>query len=158
MVVEMKVVSKGDTVKLNYIGRLAENNKLFDTSKEDVARAEGIFDQNRDYEPLEIKAGVGLLIKGFDDALMGMKVGEEKTVTIPPDLGYGHVKPEFIQELTSVLTSREREAMQVGHKITLPDGRTGRLLEIKGDKVKVDFNHELAGKTLVFKIEIVKIL
>jgi FKBP-type peptidyl-prolyl cis-trans isomerase 2 len=84
---ELKV-QKGDLVSVHYIGKF-QGGKIFDTSMRKVAENAGMYNPSRDYKPLQVKAGGGQVIKGFDDALMGMKVNEEKTVTIPPGLAYG---------------------------------------------------------------------
>ena len=97
------VISLGDCADVNYIGRFADNDTVFDTSYEDVAIDEGIFDESRPYEPLKIFVNPnGDLVKpdgytnysasmitGFLDGLVGMEEGKTKTVTIPPEKGYG---------------------------------------------------------------------
>lgn len=84
---ELKV-QKGDAVSVHYVGKF-QGGKVFDTSMKKVAESSGTFNPSRDYKPLQVKAGASQVIKGFDDALIGMKVNEEKTVTIPPALAYG---------------------------------------------------------------------
>jgi FKBP-type peptidyl-prolyl cis-trans isomerase 2 len=81
-------VQKGDLVSVHYTGKF-QGGKIFDTSLRKVAEGAGLYNPSRDYKPLQVKAGGGQVIKGFDDALIGMKVNEEKTVTIPPALAYG---------------------------------------------------------------------
>jgi peptidylprolyl isomerase len=84
---ELKV-QKGDIVSVHYIGKF-QAGKIFDTSMRKVAENAGMLNPSRDYKPLQVQAGAGQVIKGFDEALIGMKVNEEKTVTIPPALAYG---------------------------------------------------------------------
>ncbi len=81
----MTVVKKGDKVKVEYVGSL-EDRTIFDSSAQHE-------------EPLEFTAGTGQLIKGFDDAVLGMNIGEEKQITIEPQDGYGEHNPELIKEL-----------------------------------------------------------
>ncbi|MCD6236873.1 MAG: FKBP-type peptidyl-prolyl cis-trans isomerase, partial [Thermoplasmata archaeon] len=102
------VVEEGDCVVVNYIGKYASNGTVFDTSYESVAKENGIYDANRTYEPLKIfvdSSGTkappsgyenfsSSMIEGFMEGLIGMKEGETKTVTIPPEKGYG-VKPKI---------------------------------------------------------------
>ncbi len=81
-------VQKGDTVRTHYIGKF-QGGKIFDTSMRKVAESAGLFNPSRDYKPLTVKVGAGQVIPGFEEALIGMKLNEEKTVTIPPEKDYG---------------------------------------------------------------------
>lgn len=81
-------VQKGDLVRIHYIGKF-QGGKIFDTSMSKVAQNAGMFNPSRDYKPLQVKVGAGQVIPGFEEVLMGMKVNEEKTVTIPPAKAYG---------------------------------------------------------------------
>lgn len=78
----------GDTLKVNYTGRLL-SNKAFDTSFEDIAKEEGIFSSQRKYVPLVFRIGIGQLIPGFEVAASQMEVGDKATVFIPSYYGYG---------------------------------------------------------------------
>lgn len=80
------VVEAGDTVKVHYTG--SYKGKVFDTTYEEVARKAGIYAEDKDYKPMEILVGAGGVIKGIDEALLGMKLHEEKEVIIPPEKGY----------------------------------------------------------------------
>jgi FKBP-type peptidyl-prolyl cis-trans isomerase len=79
---------KGDTISVHYTGRYP-GGKVFDTSVEKEAINAGLFNKARDYKPLQVILGTGKVIAGFDEALIGMKVNEEKDVTIPPEKAYG---------------------------------------------------------------------
>ncbi|MBM3141602.1 MAG: peptidylprolyl isomerase [Chloroflexi bacterium] len=135
----------GNTVQVDYTGKLADGT-VFDTS---VGR-----------EPLEFTLGAGQLIPGFEKAVLGMKVGEKKTVTIPADEAYGPHRDEQVvelsrEELPSDLTP------QVGQQlvVTQQDGRQIIVVitEVSDETVTIDANHPLAGKDLTFEIELVKI-
>jgi len=78
----------GDTVRVHYVGKFP-GGKVFDTSMEKEAIRAGIHQKSRDYKPLVVKLGAGQVIKGFNDAIIGMEPGEEKTVTLPPEQAYG---------------------------------------------------------------------
>lgn len=83
-----EVAKNGDTVRVHYVGKFP-GGKVFDTSMEKEAIRAGIAQKGRDYKPLTVKLGSGQVIKGFNDAIIGMKKGEEKTVTLPPEQAYG---------------------------------------------------------------------
>lgn len=84
----MSEARNGDKVRVHYVGRFP-GGKVFDTSLEKEAVKAGIYQKSRDYKPLTVTLGAGQVIKGFNDAIVGMKTGEEKTVTLPPELAYG---------------------------------------------------------------------
>jgi len=79
---------KGDTVSVHYLGRFP-GGKVFDTSMEKEAMSAGLYNRARDYKPLQVILGTGKVIAGFEEALIGMKMNDEKEVTIPPEKAYG---------------------------------------------------------------------
>ncbi len=81
-------VKKGDTVRVHYVGKF-QGGKVFDTSMLKEAQKAGLYNPARDYRPLQVKIGSGQVIPGFEEALIGMKVNEEKDVSIPPAKAYG---------------------------------------------------------------------
>ena len=89
-----KTVKMGDNISVDYIGSL-DNGKVFDTSIEKVAN-ESNLSRSGDYKPLKFTVGKGRVIKGFDEGVIGMKVGETRNLTIPPEKGYGLTKTELI--------------------------------------------------------------
>jgi FKBP-type peptidyl-prolyl cis-trans isomerase 2 len=79
---------KGDTVSVHYLGKY-QGGRAFDTSIESEAKKAGLYNRARDYKPILVKIGSGQVIAGFEEGLIGMKINEEKEVTIPPEKGYG---------------------------------------------------------------------
>ncbi|WDP91583.1 MAG: peptidylprolyl isomerase [Desulfobacter sp.] len=137
-----EAIKSGDTIAVDYTGKL-ENGEVFDTS-------EG-------KSPLTFTVGAGMLIKGFDSAVVGMKKGDSKTVTIPPEEGYGQRNEDAFVEIPRAQFPDEIPLSE-GLELQLqdPQGRPvpARVAEISDDNVKMDINHFLAGKTLVFDITI----
>ncbi len=144
-------VEKHDFVRVDYVGRL--NSQVFDTSIADIAKKEGAFNPQRRYTPLVISVGDGDVVKGFDEALMGMKEGETKSVTIPPEKGYGKRDPKLIK-IVPINVFKKNEINPVPGMIVTLDNLPARVQSVSGGRVRVDFNHELAGKTLDFDITI----
>jgi peptidylprolyl isomerase len=136
-------IQKGNYVTLYYKGTLDDNS---------------IFDQTQPGSPAVFQIGVGSLIKGFDDGLLGMKVGETKTIVIPPELAYGGFNPDAIQEVDIQQLADANIPILIGITVQSNAG-SGKIVEVDEttNKVKIDFNHPLAGKTLTFEVEIVKI-
>ena len=136
-----QVIKAGDKVTVDYTGRI-----------------EGVvFDTSTGREPLSFTVGAHEVISGFDEAVIGMSVGAKKTISIPPEKGYGpHVGKMVVVVPRQVLKISGELKEGVRLEMTLPDG-TNRLLsivKIDGDAVTIDLNHPLAGKTLEFDFEI----
>jgi peptidylprolyl isomerase/FKBP-type peptidyl-prolyl cis-trans isomerase SlpA len=136
---------EGDHVHVHYTGRL-EDGTVFDESDEDA--------------PLAFTLGENQVIPGFESAVMGMEPGDEKTAEIDPDAAYGDHREDMVMELDRAELPDNLEP-QVGQqlKLRLQDGRTVPVLirEISDESVTIDANHPLAGRKLVFDIELVDI-
>lgn len=140
----MKKVQNGDTVIVNYTGRL-EDGTIFDSSL-----IEG-------REPLTSTLGQGQLISGFENGLMEMIVGEKKTIEIEPENAYGNYIPEMV---TLVGLNQVPEGVKVGETLqgNTPNGPINVLVkEINENGVVLDANHPLAGKKLIFDLEVMGI-
>lgn len=148
-------VEKGDFVIFNYIGKF-ENGEIFDTTYEDIAKEAGIYMEDRTYGPLGANVGVGELIPGMDEALLGMEVGEKKNITIPPEKGYGMPRDDLIINVpTSEFKKAGIEPIEGAYIMT--DSGIAQITAIGEENVTLDFNHPLAGKTLVFEVEVVDV-
>ncbi len=84
----------GDTVKVDYLGTL-DNGKVFDTTLSEEAQKANVYNPQRTYEPFTFTLGAKQVVPGFEEAILGMKVGETKTVTLPPEKAYGAEKEEL---------------------------------------------------------------
>ncbi|RLI75503.1 hypothetical protein DRP04_13425 [Archaeoglobales archaeon] len=93
-----KTVKPGDTVSANYIAML-EDGTVIDTSYEEVARENGIYDPEREYGPVNFTVGVGMLVEGLDEGIIGMKEGEKRKIVVPPEKGYGRVNLSLIERI-----------------------------------------------------------
>lgn len=94
--VDQRTVKSGDKISVDYTGSI-KDGEVFDTSIEDVAKQNNIYTQGRQYKPLQFTVGKGEVIPGFDEGVIGMKVGDTKTLDIPPEEAYGPINPEAIQ-------------------------------------------------------------
>ena len=149
-------VTEGDTVRVEYVGK-HEDGDVFDSSREDVAVEAEIAHPNREYEPLEFEVGAGEVVQGFDEGVVGMEEGETKEITVPPEKGYGERSDERIVEYDrDEFAESLGEEPEVGMHIHTEEAH-GDIVEVEDDTVIVDFNHELAGETLVFEIEVVEV-
>ena len=135
-------IENGDTVQVHYTGRLEDGH---------------VFDSSEGRGPLEFKVGAGQVIPGFDQAVAGQDVGAKTTVEVPPEQGYGPHDPNMVQTLDRARV--QGEGFEEGQVLGLQDdeGRPfqATVVGLDDDKITLDFNHFLAGKTLVFDIEVV---
>ena len=141
----MQQVKNGDTVRVHYHGKLTDGTT---------------FDSSEGRDPLEFQVGSGQVIKGFDDALVNMQIGEKKTVNIPVDQAYGqrnddmmmeYPKSEFPDDMKPVAGMELHMSDNQGHVFPVV------VTEVQEDVVVLDANHPLAGKDLTFEIELVSI-
>jgi peptidylprolyl isomerase len=141
----MSQAKSGDTVKIHYTGTLDDGSE---------------FDSSVGREPLEFSLGAGQVIAGFDSAVDGMTVGENKTVTIPAGEAYGERHEQMIQQVPiSSLPDDMKPEVGTQLQSQSPDGQIMNFVvsEISDDTVTVDGNHPLAGQALTFAIELVAI-
>jgi FKBP-type peptidyl-prolyl cis-trans isomerase 2 len=141
-----------DFIKISYTARV-KGFGVFDTTDRSMAEKEGIFDKNRVYSPLSVVVGAGQVVSGLDGALKGLKVGSEKMVEVGPEDGYGKRNPELVRLVPMKVFKQQRINPVPGMPVEI-DGARGRVQTVAGGRVRVDFNHELAGKTLVFEVKV----
>lgn len=141
----MNTAKKGDKVKVHYKGKLTSGEQ---------------FDSSEGREPLEFTVGAGQMIAGFDAAIPGMSVGEKKTINIAPAEAYGEKNKEAIIEFPKSNIPADMK-LEPGMKLQLRN-EAGQpipvtVTEVKDDIIILDANHELAGKELIFDIELIEI-
>jgi peptidylprolyl isomerase len=135
------MIKQGNTVKVHYTGRLEDNT---------------VFDSSTDREPLEFEVGGQQVIEGFDSAVIGLNKGDKTTVTITPEKGYGQLREDLIQE---VPRNQVPQDVQVGSQLQgvnqMGQPFVVTVTDVNETSVKIDANHPLAGKTLLFDIEVI---
>lgn len=148
-------VEYGDIVLFNYVGKF-ENGEVFDTSYEDLARENGVYVEEREYGPLWATVGVGEIIPGLEEAMIGMEPGEKKTVILPPEKAYGMPSPDLLVTVPREEFSKAGLEPRKGLYV-MTDSGIAKIVKVRGDSVSLDFNHPLAGKTLIFEVEVLEI-
>ncbi len=140
----MGKITSNSTVTVNYTGKL-EDGSIFDSSL------------NEGRDPLTATLGQGQLIKGFEDGLIDMEVGDKKTVEIESDMAYGQHNEAMIQEVPK---EQVPEGVMVGNMLqanTQMGPINFRVMEVNKESVKLDGNHPLAGKKLIFDLEVLEV-
>jgi len=142
----MQQVKSGDKIKVHYHGRLTNGET---------------FDKSEGREPLEFEVGSGMVIKGFDDGVTGMAVGDKKTINIPADEAYGPKNPDMVIDMPKDRFPKDME-IEVGMPLSMSDGQGQQfqvvVAEVQDEVVILDANHPLAGEDLIFDLELVEII
>jgi FKBP-type peptidyl-prolyl cis-trans isomerase 2 len=129
-----------DFIYVTYTGKIKENGQEFDKTGDKPA-------------PLIVKSG--FLLKGLEEAILGMNVNEKKTVEVTPDKAFGDRNPKMIR-LIPISEFRKHNTQPKPGMVFNADNMRGRVLTVSGGRVEVDFNHPLAGKTLIYDVEILE--
>ena len=141
----MNQVTVNSTVKVHYTGKLADGE---------------VFDTSDGKEPIEFTLGQGQLIPGFEKGLIDMKLNEKKTINMTKDDAYGEVNETLIQEVKKTDLPQDMEPkVGMGLVSKSPEGQEINLMvvEVKEETIVIDGNHPLAGRDLVFDLEVVEI-
>ncbi|MCP4050422.1 MAG: peptidylprolyl isomerase [bacterium] len=142
----MTTAKKGDTVKVHYTGKLEDGT---------------VFDSSENQEPLQFTIGSGQVISGFDKSVKGLRLNESTTIKIPVDEAYGQRREDMIvtadkDQFPDDLDIQKGQTLEIPQ----PDGTTVHLkvLDITNKNIILDANHPLAGRTLIFDIELIEIV
>nr|MDO8099314.1 FKBP-type peptidyl-prolyl cis-trans isomerase [Candidatus Njordarchaeota archaeon] len=144
-------IKTGDFVIVDYVGRVKDTGSLFDLTVEDIARKEKVYHEDEAYGPRLVIVGEGLMLKGFEEALTTMKVGESKTIELPPEKAFGPRDSSKVKVYPVSAFRKSEVKPYVGARLTI-EGKTGIVQSVGGGRVRVDFNPLLAGKTLVYDV------
>ena len=144
-------VKKGDFVRMDYTESV--DRKVIATTDKDVATASGIFEEDAQYGPHLVIIGAGQVVPGLDDELVGKEAGVTGRIEVPPEKAFGEHDPKKVETVPATRFKTEQKPTP-GMRVSA-EGKTGVVTRIIGRKVVVDFNHLLAGKTIVYDYKIV---
>jgi FKBP-type peptidyl-prolyl cis-trans isomerase SlyD len=141
-------IQNGDFIRVSYTGK--NEDRVFDTTDEEIAKANNIYNEKGKYGGDVIIVGAGHTVAGLDEDFVGKESGYTGSVTVPPEKAFGVRNPELIE--TIPITKFEQKP-QVGMPVQV-DGRPGVVIRAIGRMVQVDFNRFLAGQTIVYDYDI----
>jgi len=142
-------IKNGDFIKITFTARTGDG-KVFDTTEEETAKQNNVHDEKMKYGKRTIIVGSHHIVRGLDDDLVGKEVGHDGKVEIPPAKGFGELSPALVETHT---VTRFPERPYPGMQIVM-DGRVGFIETVIGRRARVNFNHPLAGKKLVYEYTI----
>jgi peptidylprolyl isomerase len=146
-------VSKNDFIEIEYTGRLADGNAVFDTTIKAVADKEGLSQKDSVYKPIIVCVGEGQIIKGIDEVLVGKDIPSEFKLTVTPELGFGKKSAKLLRMIPMNVFKKQNIMPQPGIAVQI-DGQMGYIRSVSGGRVIVDFNNPLSGKDLNYEVKI----
>ncbi len=147
------VLEKGDFVRISYIGKIKDTGDVFDTTIEEVAKEAGIYSDKVTFRSESVIIGAGHVIKGLDEALIGLEVGEKEVIEVPPEKAYGVRDPSMVK--TYRLKEFKKHGLKPHPGMTVDiEGKRGRVQNVSAGRVVVDFNSELAGRAVTYEINV----
>lgn len=150
-------MKEGDFVKVEYIGRVSGTNEVFDVTSEEIAKKEGAYNEKYKYGPVLVIIGSGMIVPGVDERLMKMKLGDEKEFDVKAEDGFGKRDVKKIKIVSLANFIRQKINPVPGEFVEI-NGRNAKIQSVSGGRVRIDYNHPLAGKELKYKVKITQII
>ncbi|MFH1225208.1 MAG: peptidylprolyl isomerase [Candidatus Diapherotrites archaeon] len=150
-------MKKGDIPVVSFTGRELSSGRVFDTTSEAEAKKAGIYREGAIYRAIPVVVGSGDLIKGMENALENMGAGEEKVFRLSPAEAFGERSAELIRVIPMRDFTKNKLTPFQGMVLEI-NGMAGRVQTISGGRVRVDFNPELAGKEVEYKLKVERVL
>ena len=153
----MAAVKHHDFVEIEYTGTIKEDGSIFDTTDEKTAKEHGSYDKKADYSPVIICIGEHNVLKSLDEKMIGKEAGREYTFDLGPEEAFGRKDAKLIQMIPSNKFRQQKIQPVPGLQLNI-DGMFGIVRTVSGGRCYVDFNHPLAGKNIVYKVKINRIV
>jgi len=147
-------LEKGSLIYANYTARVKDTGEAIETTIEEEAKRLGILDTDRRYAPRLVALGEGWVLAGLEDEMKKMSVGEKKEIELPPGRAFGERDPTKVRMIPVRKFGEKASELAVGDTVEV-DNRLGTVRFIGSGRAQVDFNHRLAGKTLVYDLRVV---
>ncbi|MFB6208746.1 MAG: peptidylprolyl isomerase [Candidatus Nanohaloarchaea archaeon] len=144
-------MEEGEMVMVDYVGR--SDGEVFDLTVEEKAEEEGMDSSELDFSPIPVLIGEGYVIEGFEEALLDMEVGDEKEIEVPVEKAYGERDSDEVETYPEREFEKQGVNVRRGEEVMIGN-RRGRVIFKGSGRVKIDFNHPLAGKDLEYWISV----
>ncbi|MCS7139080.1 MAG: peptidylprolyl isomerase [Candidatus Nezhaarchaeota archaeon] len=148
-------LQKGDFVLIDYVMRVKDTNEVVDLTIEEVAKKEKVYREDGIYEPILVILGEGWILKGVEEELYKMEVGESRVIEIPSDKAFGIRDPSKVKIVNARDLTKRGITPRVGSRVEI-NGSVATIRRAEGGRVILDFNHPLAGRTIVCEVKVVK--
>lgn len=147
----------GDFVEIGYVGKIKESGEIFDLTDEKLAKEKKIFNPKTKYGPITIILGASHILKGLEKEIQKLKIGEKKKIVLEAKDAFGERDAKLFKIFPVSFFKKQKVNPVPGQMVDM--GRIkGRVLSVSGGRVRVDFNHPLAGKSLEYEVRVNKII
>lgn len=146
-------LKNNEFVKIEYTGRLKDTKEVFDTTAEETAKKEKIFNSKVEYGPIVVCIGQNQVIPGIDDALLNSDVKQTLNLDILPEKAFGKKNAKLLKLVPSKIFKSQKIQPFIGLQVQI-DNIPGTIRSISGGRILVDFNHPLSGRELLYEIKI----
>jgi peptidylprolyl isomerase len=146
---------KSTLIYVNYTAKVKDTGEAIESTVEEDAKKLNIYDSERRYEPRLVSIGEDWVLKGLDEEISKMQAGERKTVELAPEKAWGERDPSMLRMIPVRKFGEKAGDLAVGDSVEV-DNRVGVVRFIGSGRAQVDFNHRLAGKTLIYDVEVVR--
>jgi peptidylprolyl isomerase len=150
-------VKNGDWIMIDYTGRRASDSRMVETTSEEVAKKEGAYDEKIRYEPNLVILGQETTLKGLEEALMDMKVGESRKLELAPEKAFGARDPSLVRVMP-IGEFRKRDINPAPGMVVELDRQRALVKSVTSGRVTIDLNHLLAGERLSYELKLVEVL
>ena len=150
-------IKKNDFIEIEYTGKIKEDEMVFDTTDEKVAKDNGLEQENTNYGPVTICVGENQVLPGLDKALEGKEEGKDISVELGPEDAFGKKDAKLIQLVQTSKFKKQGIQPMPGLQVNI-DGTMATIKTVSGGRTLIDFNHPLAGKDVVYTVKINKIV
>ncbi|HIJ99933.1 TPA: peptidylprolyl isomerase [archaeon] len=150
-----ETVHKGDFITIDYIARVKDTGQIFDLTNEETAKKEKIYREGDEYKPATVVVGAGHVLKGLDGQLEGLEIGKKTRLEVNSDEAFGPRNPELSTLVPRNIFKKQKVEPFPGLPVNI-GGQHGIVQTVSGGRVRVDFNHPLAGKNLEYELTILK--
>ncbi|SVB73823.1 uncharacterized protein METZ01_LOCUS226677, partial [marine metagenome] len=147
--------SKGSLILVDYVAKVKDTGKVFETTIEEEAKKHSLHDPNIKYQPKLISVGESWILKAVDEALEKTSVGDKKTIEVTPAKGFGERDPGKVRKIPLRKLGEDAEKVSIGDTIEVDD-KKGLVRFIGAGRVQIDYNHPFAGKTILYDINVSK--
>ncbi len=151
----IKPVQAKDFILIDYVARNKDTKEIIDVTQEEVAKKEKAYKTDGIYEPMLVAVGEGWVVKGLDEALVGLKEGEEKEIELQPEKAFGTRDPQKLRILSARDLSRRGVTPRIGQRVEI-DGQLALIRTVGSGRITADFNHPLAGKVITYSVKVVR--
>jgi FKBP-type peptidyl-prolyl cis-trans isomerase 2 len=150
-------MNNGDFIEMEYTGRVKLTGEVFDVTSAEEAKKLGEYNEKARYGPAFVLVGGQMVVPGVEKQLLEMKLGEEREFTVSPDEGFGKRNPKLVRVVSKAEFIKQDLNPIPGVFVTI-DGRQAKIQSVSGGRVRVDFNHPLAGRELDYRLKVMRLI